>query len=146
MLKPSDLRDDLVTYLRTMPDLVQAMDGDPENIFAHVNEYPIGDNFDAALRNLKSPRLMVRYRYPGQAAEGMGHSHTLSIYARPKAGHTYEDLLDLIVNGTPTGRPVSFENDCFNDDVCPAAFTFSEPVPDEEGTEFLQIDISVDER
>lgn len=146
MLKPSDLRDDLVTYLRSMPDLVQAMDGDPENIFAHVNEYPIGDNFDSALRNLKSPRLMVRYRYPGPAAAGMGYSHTLSLYARPKAGHSYEELLDLIINSTATGKPIPFGLDSFNDDVCPAAFTFTEPMPDEEGTEFLQIDLTVDER
>lgn len=133
-------------YLRSMPGLVQAMEGDPENIFAHNNTYPIGANFDEALRTLKSPRLMVRYRYPGPAAAGMGYSHTLSLYARPKAGHSYEDLLDLIINSTATGKPIPFGLDSFNDDVCPAAFTFTEPTPDEEGTEFLQIDITVDER
>lgn len=145
MLKPSDLRDDLVARLRSMPDLVQAMDGDPENIFAHVNEYPIGSNFDDALRNLKSPRIMVRYRYPGLPTVGMKWSHTLSLYAHPKAGHTYEDLLDLILNGIPTGETYGFADLCMNADTDCMQFEVSEPTRDEEGTEYLQIDISFNE-
>jgi len=89
---------------------------------------------------------MVRYRTPGNPGVGMKWSHSLSIYLRPKVGDSYESLINAIMNGVPSGQPLAFENICLNDYLDPMQFTFSEPMPDEEGVEYLEIGITTDER
>jgi hypothetical protein len=146
MLNPKDVLDDLVNLLKAMPDLVTAMDGDADKIYAFNSEYPLGVNFQKALYEMKSPGIMVRYRSPGNASVGYKFSHSLSIYLKPQAGDTYEDLFNALMNETPTSSPVAFQDSCINEDLDPMRFTFSEPIPDEEGVEYLEIRIDTDER
>ena len=146
MLKPSQILGDFVELLRDIPELITEMGGDPYSIYAFDSTYPVGVNLEKALQEMRSPSLMIRYRSPGQPSLGGKWSHSLTMYVRPKPGSSHETFLDVLMNGIPMGQPLALENICINDDLDPMRFTFSEPIPDAEGVEYLEIQIDTDER
>jgi hypothetical protein len=147
MIKPSDLTDAIVEFLQGVPELIAAMGYDENNIYAYDDTYPIESNFQKALESLGSPGILIRYLGVRETEAGGILSHSLSLYARPASGDKYSDLTYLILTGIDASQEQSFLNRSFTSNVClPRIEGDFAPVVDENGVEYLELNLRIDEQ
>src|SRR5579885_2439381 len=59
MINPAELVDNLVALLRSIPDLVAEMDGDPKRIYAYHDQYPKQASLAQAIHTMPAPAVMA---------------------------------------------------------------------------------------
>jgi hypothetical protein len=147
VIKPSDITAAIVTLLQAIPDLVEAMGDDEERIYAYDDTYPVSVNRSDAIRNAPSPSVMVMYRSTGEAVAGGVWTHRVSLYLRPQDGGSYSDLAYLIFSGVPTGQSLAFVDCEVHSGLDPMRFEGeAAPVVDEEGVEYMEVNLRFEER
>lgn len=86
MINAAELIDNLVAFLRDIPDLVAEMEGNPERIFAYHHRYPKQRSLDEAKHGMPAPGIMVAHLGPRPGSLGgvtMWH-HRVSLYLRTR--------------------------------------------------------------
>ncbi len=147
MISPSEITANIVTLLRAIPTLLPAMGNDEERIYVYDDTYPVAVNRTNAILTAPSPSIMVMHRGVRELSAGWKFSHRISMFVRPMAGETYSNLIYLIISGVPAGQTLGFPN-C---EVHPGLDLMRiegeiTPVVDEEGVEFLEFPLTLDER
>jgi hypothetical protein len=102
----------LVTLLRDIPDLVEAVGGDETRIYAYQDRYPKNVSLEMAKYQMPAPGIMVAYQstVPGSFGgfEAWKHELSISLRAGEDSGDDtpsgYYRLFRLIVKGIPTGE------------------------------------------
>jgi hypothetical protein len=146
MIKPANIMDSLVALLRGIPELIEAMDGDEERIYFYDDTYPMGVNFHRALQQLPSPGIMVRYRSISESQAGWKFAHNLTLYARPKVEASYSNLIYSILTGIPEGQTFALIDMSICDGLNPLRIEGEfAPQVDEEGVEYLEMNIRLEE-
>lgn len=118
MIDPSQLVDDLVSYLQDIPALVTEMGGDATKIAAYHYRYPQQNSIAVAIQTMKAPGLLVAWRGTGPRAHGTMETwqHRVSVYIRPLeyqsgSGASYYRIFKLIWQGFPAtlggGQPMN---------------------------------------
>jgi hypothetical protein len=105
VISPVDLVDGLVTAMQDVADLVTAMGGDEDLIYAYHDRYPTQTSLKKALYEMKSPSVMVVWM--GLMNEGgtdpWKHKIMIALRAPCEADDAtfvgYNGLLKLIWNG-----------------------------------------------
>lgn len=147
MIKPSDITSNIVSLLRAIPELVEAMEGDEERIFVYDDTYPVGINRIDAIRTAPSPSVMVMYRSTGEAVAGGVWTHRVSLYLRPQNNGSYSDLAYLIFAGIPTGQSLAFPNCEIHKDLLEIRIEGeATPIVDDEGVEYMELNLRFEER
>lgn len=112
MINAAELIDNLVAFLRDIPDLVAEMEGNPERIIAYHHRYPKQRSLEEAKHGMPAPGIMVAHLGPRPGSLGgvtMWH-HRVSLYLRtretfegdPPGG--YYRLWRLISDGIATSH------------------------------------------
>jgi hypothetical protein len=116
LIDASALVDSVVEYLRDIPELVSAMGGDEERIYAYHDRYPEHVSIDQARYEMTSPGIMVAWNgtYPGGGGfEAWQHELNLTLRAQTESGDdspsAYYNLFRLITRGIPTGETVRLQ-------------------------------------
>jgi len=111
MLDPEVLTAAIVDTLRTIPDLVDAMGGDPANIFAHQYLYGEENSLAKAVAEMKAPSMLLAWKGTlGGNFNGMTvRKHPYELYIRTKnvagsltpagPGHVWWLAMNKPVNG-----------------------------------------------
>jgi hypothetical protein len=147
VIKPSDITSEIVTLLRAIPALVEAMGDDDERIYVYDDTYPVNVNRSDAIRNAPSPSVMVMYRSTGEAVAGGMWTHRVSLYLRPKDGGSYSDLAYLIFSGVPTGHGYAFPNCEVHQDLADMRIEGeATPTVDDEGVEYMEVNLRFEEK
>jgi len=112
MLDPTDLLDAIVGKLRLVPEIVAALDGDIDNIFAYTDQFPEQTNVRDALLTQPRPSVMVMWQASGPGMLGRNETwkHRFSLYVSPAKGTDPFALFRLIVSGVPAGGAVRLLN------------------------------------
>lgn len=149
MINPAGLIDALVDHLRDIPDLVDEMGGDEENIFAYHDHYPTKVRLERAKNLMLHPGIMVAYEgvEPGfsNASEVWQHKLSLTIRAAEESDYespaAYYRILRLLVKGVPTvgdGQPMN--NAMVHDSFLPFGSGFRmERQTDIEGIDYFGV-------
>ena len=114
MINAAEILDALVAKLRDVPELVDLVDGNPENIAAYHDQYPNKVSLQEALTLLKAPGIMCYWQGAGPTGSGgfEAWQHSFGIALRAAAelntGATpsgYYQLWKLIMRGVPATDP-----------------------------------------
>ena len=136
----------LANALKGTAALVAAMGGDRGRIVVYDDTYPIGVNFQRALHELPSPGILLRYRGLRESEPGFRFSHAVALYARPQAGDAYSGLIYLVMTGTPIGQPLELMNMSLLSGLNPMRLEGDfAPVVDDEGVEYLEVNLRFEE-
>jgi hypothetical protein len=149
VINPAEIVDALVVLLRGIPELVDSVGGDEEKIFAYVDQYPQNVNLPRAIHVMPSPAVMVAYQDWGEGSFGAGQpiNHRLTIYVRPAVESSYSDMTAILVNGIPSGQPLSLINATIKDGLDPMKIEGRcGRQLDAEGVEFWELNISFNEK
>jgi hypothetical protein len=112
MISPKIILAEWVTALRALPNLVEAIGGDPTTVqFYSENTVVFGQatqaNVRLAVLGMPPGSIMVVWQGTdrGRLGNALVFVHEFSLYLRaPETGTAgYEDLFNLIVNDTPAG-------------------------------------------
>lgn len=113
MIDPTTLTDAVVTTLQSIPDLVTAMNGDQNRIYAYHYLYGSDHRFAEALYKITPPSILVVWEgtlggnFDGQTIwkHKIGCYMRTSNVANAETPTSYEHLFYLIVNGPVFGGP-----------------------------------------
>jgi len=130
MINPGVLTRDLVTALRSIPELVAEVDGDATKIRAYIDRYPGEASIARAIWKLENPGILVMYQGygPGRAKQNETWRHQVAIYLKLRGLETGQDEstyykgIWLLVNGVPSAGALRIADtevnaDCFQMDV-----------------------------
>jgi hypothetical protein len=116
VINAAEIVDNLVELLRDIPELLDKLKGDPQNIYAYHDRYPKNVSLDTARYKMVSPAIMVAYTGTGPGSRGDFEAwrHELSLTLRAgeedenQSPAGYYALFRLIVKGVPTssGQPL----------------------------------------
>jgi hypothetical protein len=109
LINPSEIVDALVTLLRSIPDLVEELGGNEENIFAYHDRYPKNISIEKAKYEQPSPSVMAVWQGTGVGNQGSftvwKHSVSLFLRSAEDPGDDiptgYYTLYRLILKGVP---------------------------------------------
>lgn len=155
MVNPSEIVDELVTLLRSIPDLVEAAGGDEENIFAYHDRYPKNISLVNAILHQPSPSVMAAWQGTGLGGRGgfTAWRHSISIFLRSdedsgeEIPEGYYTLYRLILKGVPEagdGQPMIYTRvhaSCDPMDDIPSI----QRQTDAEGVDYFEIQMSFTE-
>jgi hypothetical protein len=147
MVKPSEVVDALVAMLQAIPDLVDALNGDSNLIYAYLDTYPQNVDREKAVHDMPSPSVMVRYEGTFQGMPAT--THRVLIICRPGSDASGADLAYLVLAGIPIGEPRTniFVSHLIHADLEPLRQDGdSRPQLDTEGVEYWQINASIEEK
>jgi len=112
MIDSAEIVNALVTLLRAIPDLVEAMGGDATKIYAYQDRYPQSISLETAKYQMPAPGIMVAWN--GTAPGSFGgfevwkHEISLCVRAGDDSGDLtpsgYYRIFRLITKGVPTGH------------------------------------------
>src|SRR5690348_17044531 len=113
MINPAELVDNLVTALRSIPDLVAEMDGDTERIYAYHDRYPKRSNLAHAIHQMPAPAIMAVWQgtQPGSFGGMDVWKHQVTLYLRVRETAdsetpAYHRMFRLITKGVPAASDV----------------------------------------
>jgi hypothetical protein len=151
MLNGDTLLDAIVAKYRDIPELVAALDGDPERIFAYKDDFPGAASVSDVLWTLANKQVMVVYQGFSYVrwGSGMAQEHRFSIYARIASIYWY-----LFQDGVPahgSGLPIQYEEIVFGCDPMgrgsgPRGERKTLPVSQTSAIDYLQFDFSLIEK
>jgi hypothetical protein len=146
----SEIIESIVTLLRAMPELVEQMDGDVENIKAFHHRYPSETSWLRYLNEQNSPSIGVSHSSSfNLGSAGWQHEIVMGIRAEenlpsdPPA--SYSTILATIMNSIPTGVSEAFEYGEIHPDVHLIGINFNF-LTDEEGLDYPQVALTFKER
>jgi hypothetical protein len=153
MIDPSELVDNLVELLRSIPELVLEMDGAPERIYAYHDQYPKRSSLAHAIHQMPAPSIMAVWQgtAPGSFS-GMDvwkHQVTLFLRARetfegdPPAA--YYRLFRLITKGEPMAGEVPMMNTSVHPSCYPMDLPMIQRQTDAEGLDYFEVPLSFTE-
>ncbi len=153
MINPAELVDNLVAMLRTIPDLVTEMEGDPERIYAYHDHYPKKSSLAHAIHSMPAPSVMAVWQgtAPGSFGGVDVWKHQVTLYLRSRETDetdpptAYYRLFRLITKGIPAGSDVPM----LNVTVHPSCYAMDLPMiqrqTDAEGLDYFEVPITFTE-
>ncbi len=153
MINPAELVDNLVAMLRTIPDLVTEMEGDPERIFAYHDHYPKKSSLAHAIHSMPAPSIMAAWQgtAPGTFGSVDVWKHSVTLYLRARQTDetdpptAYYRLFRLITKGVPAGSEVPM----LNTTVHPSCHAMDLPMiqrqTDAEALDYFEVPITFTE-
>jgi len=153
MINPAELVDNLVAMLRTIPDLITEMEGDPERIYAYHDHYPKKSSLAHAIHSMPAPSVMAVWQGTAPGAFGSMDvwKHQVTLYLRaqemddsdPPAA--YYRLFRLITKGVPTGSGVPMLNVTVHPSCYPMDLPSIQRQTDAEGLDYFEVPITFTE-
>ncbi len=153
MIDPAELVDNLVAMLRTIPDLVAEMEGDPERIYAYHDHYPKKASLAQAIHTMPAPAVMAVWQ--GTAPGSFGNvdvwKHQVTLYLRSRETDetdpptAYYRLFRLITKGVPAGSDVPMLNVTVHPSCYPMDLPLIQRQTDAEGLDYFEVPITFTE-
>jgi hypothetical protein len=153
MIDPSALVDNLVELLRSIPELVLEMDGDPDRIYVYHDQYPKRSSLAHAIHQMPAPSIMAVWQgtAPGSFA-GMDvwkHQVTLFLRARETSDGdpptAYYRLFRLITKGEPMSGEVPMMSASVHPSCYPMDLPMIQRQTDAEGLDYFEVPLSFTE-
>lgn len=153
MINPYELVENLVAMLRDIPELVDAMNGDPEAIYAYHDQFPQNVSILRAIHQMPTPSIMAAW--VGTSAGSFGGvdvwKHAITVYLRaPEAvvgdlPTAYYNLFRLLTKGVPTAAGVPLLNATVHPSCYPMDLPLIQRQSDTEGVDYFEVPISFTE-
>ena len=153
MINPAELVDNLVAMLRTIPDLVAEMDGDPERIYAYHDQYPKKASLAQAIHTMPAPAVMAVWQgtAPGTFGTADVWKHQVTLYLRAREASesdppaAYYRLFRLITKGVPAESEVPMLNATVHPSCYPMDLPLIQRQTDAEGLDYFEVPITFTE-
>jgi hypothetical protein len=153
MINPAELVDNLVAMLRSIPDLVAEMDGDPKRIYAYHDHYPKKASLAQAIHNMPAPAVMAVWQgtAPGTFGTADVWKHQVTLYLRARETDesnpptAYYRLFRLITKGVPAGSEVPMLNAPVHPPCYPMDLPQIQRQTDAEGLDYFEVPITFTE-
>lgn len=153
MINPAELVDNLVAMLRTIPDLVAEMDGDPERIYAYHDQYPKKASLAQAIHTMPAPAVMAVWQgtAPGTFGTADVWKHQVTLYLRAREASesdppaAYYRLFRLITRGVPAESEVPMLNATVHPSCYPMDLPLIQRQTDAEGLDYFEVPITFTE-
>jgi hypothetical protein len=153
MINPAELVDNFVTLLRTVPDLVVEMDGDPDRVYAYHDHFPKKSSLVHAIHAMPAPGVMAVWQgtAPGSFGGVDVWKHQVTLYLRARQTDetdpptAYYRLFRLITKGTPAGSDVSMLNVPVHPSCYPMDLPQIQRQTDAEGLDYFEVPITFTE-
>ncbi len=153
MINPAELVDNLVAMLRTIPDLVAEMDGDPERIYAYHDQYPKKASLAQAIHTMPAPAVMAVWQgtAPGTFGTVDVWKHQVTLYLRARETDesdppaAYYRLFRLITKGVPAESEVPMLNATVHPSCYPMDLPLIQRQTDAEGLDYFEVPITFTE-
>ena len=153
MINPAELVDNLVAMLRTIPDLVAEMDGDPERIYAYHDQYPKKASLAQAIHTMPAPAVMAVWQgtAPGTFGTVDVWKHQVTLYLRSREADesnppaAYYRLFRLITKGVPAESEVPILNATVHPSCYPMDLPQIQRQTDAEGLDYFEVPITFTE-
>ena len=153
MINPAELVDNLVAMLRSIPDLVAEMDGDPKRIYAYHDHYPKKASLAQAIHNMPAPAVMAVWQgtAPGTFGTADVWKHQVTLYLRARETDesdppaAYYRLFRLITKGVPEGTEVPMLNATVHPSCYPMDLPLIQRQTDAEGLDYFEVPITFTE-
>ena len=153
MINPAELVDNLVALLRSIPDLVAEMDGDPKRIYAYHDQYPKKASLAQAIHTMPAPAVMAVWQgtAPGTFGSADVWRHQITLYLRARETDesdppaAYYRLFRLITKGVPEGTEVAMLNATVHPSCYPMDLPLIQRQTDAEGLDYFEVPITFTE-
>lgn len=111
MVDTNDIIDALILLLRDIPDLVEAVGGDEERIFAYKDAFPNSVSLRDAIYAQPTPSVMAAFdaRRRGSNGDFSTIVHDLMVIIRPASVSDYASIAALVMQGTPTSQGLAMD-------------------------------------
>jgi hypothetical protein len=137
----------LVDVYRSIPDLVDLVKGDPDNIFYSVDKYPDEPNISRVIELLPSPSLMVVWQRSGPGDMG-NRKHDLELIIRTNELSEWQEIVSQATSGTPFGEDLSVDLMEIHESCLPIddGSLIAERRTDENGVDYYVVQMSFQEK
>lgn len=137
----------LVTTFRAIPELVSALDNQPANVIAYLDENPVRNSLGNAIYKMAPGTILVAWVDTGfEESEIPAWQHTHECYIKARRGGSPLELATLLANGLPQpgdGRCWRF---CpVMDAVLPTQIMTITRVPDPELIDYFVVSLATQE-
>jgi hypothetical protein len=147
MINPAELVDNLVVFLRGIPELVAEMEGDEQRIFAYHDQYPKRASLAAAIHDMPAPGIMAAGQgtQPGSFGGVDVWKHQVALYLR--ARETFDGdpptacywLFRLVTKGVPASAGVPMLNATVHPSCHPMDLPLIQRQTDAEGLDYFEV-------
>jgi len=153
MINAAELVENLVAFLRDIPELVAEMGGDEQRIYAYHDQYPNRVSLTSAITDMPAPAIMVAWQgtQPGSFGGMDVWRHQVALYLR--AAETFDGdpptayyrLFRLITKGVPASLGVPLLNATVHPSCHPMDLPLIQRQTDPEGVDYFEIPLSFTE-
>lgn len=104
MIDPNEIVDSIVTMLRDIPEVVEAVDNALENIYGYYGKWPEENSSMLAVLQTRRSKILVVSRgfYEGQLGSMGANKYPLSLFIQPRDGDSGESVAAKILGGVPS--------------------------------------------
>jgi hypothetical protein len=153
VIDPSALIDNLVALLRDIPDLVMEVNGDPERIYAHHDQYPKRSSLALAIHQMPAPSIVAAWQgtTPGTFGGNDVWKHQVALYLRARETFdgdpptAYYRLFRLITKGVPAATSVPMINATVHPSCYPMDVPSIQRATDAEGLDYFEVSMTFTE-
>jgi hypothetical protein len=153
MIETAQLVDSLVAVLRDIAELVMAMGGDPERIYAYHDQYPKRSSLAYAIHQMPSPSIMAAWQGTAPGAFGGVDvwKHQVTLYLRARETYdgdpptAYYRLFRLITKGVPASLGVPMVNATVHPSCYPMDLPLIQRQTDAEGLDYFEVPLTFTE-
>ncbi len=140
MINPNELLDAFVEKLREIPELVAAMQGDPERIYTYKDSYPEQSSLPVAVHEMPSPGIMAVWAVVGPTGFSVGEVwlHQLHLYVRAQ---DYGLVFRLLTKGVPASTGIPLIGSTVHDNFYPMDPPSIERQADIEGLDYCLVTV-----
>lgn len=151
MVDAAEIVANLVTLLRDIPDLVEAMGGDPARIYAYEDRYPKNNSLERAKGLLLAPGILIGFEGEGPASYGQQevwqYRISASLRAAVNSGDStpsgYYRLFRLLVKGSPTSAAgLQIQNITVHESCMPMGTPAMDRKIDVNGNDYFEVSLS----